>query len=155
MRFFLRGLHISFWLFAFWVALRVWELGFEISPLPAWLLPIFVFFVLFGIVYLLARRLFKHCFLDRQTVIQGVLMLVLGAFAWEVGLTLWMNRGAGFWTIFTWRFLVGMAVQVAAIVFSARRLKQKNQEEEKAKLDLQAILHPGLAERIKEQDQLS
>lgn len=150
MRFFLRGVHISFWLFVFWVAIRVWELGFEVSPLPAWTLPIFVFFVLFGITYLLGKRLFKHAFIDRRATVNGVILLVVGAFVWELGLTLWMNRWTGFLTIFTWRFLVGMGVQVLAIIYAARRLKQKTQENQ-AKLDLHAFTNPGLTERIKEQ----
>ncbi|MDQ5919707.1 MAG: hypothetical protein QG668_434, partial [Patescibacteria group bacterium] len=54
--FVLRSVFMSFWLFVAWVALRVWEVNFEVSPLPAILLPISVFIALFGVAYLLGRR---------------------------------------------------------------------------------------------------
>ncbi len=124
MLFLLRGIHISFWLFVFWVALRVWELNFEVSPLPAWTLPLFVFLVLLAISTLLSRRLQKRHPLDRKNVLKATALLILGTFFWELGLTLYLSGWSRLGDLFTWRFVVGLLVQALASFLAALWLRR-------------------------------
>lgn len=129
MMLFLRGLHLSFWLFASWVVLRVWEPNFEVSPLPDWTLTAFIFLVLALVSFLLGRRLFKRHILDRSFIARGTTYLILGAIIWEIGLTIYLSSWKGVGAMFTWRFLVGIAVQVAGILLGAWYLKRKEARE--------------------------
>lgn len=124
MIFTLRGIHISFWLFVFWVILRVWELNFEVSPLPAWTLPLFVFLVLFAVATLLSRRLQKRHPLDQKSVLKATVLLVLGTFFWELGLSLYLYGWSRLGEMFTWRFFVGLLVQVLASLAAAVWLRR-------------------------------
>lgn len=124
MLFTLRGIHISFWLFTFWVFLRFWEMRFEVSPLPAWTLPAFVLLVLFVVSILLSHRLQKRHPLDKKSVLWATALLVLGTFLWECGLTLYLGGWAGFTSMFTWRFLVGLVVQSLAGFVAAAWLRR-------------------------------
>ncbi len=124
MLFTLRGIHISFWLFVFWVFLRFWEMRFEVSPLPAWTLPAFVLLVLFGVSVLLSHRLQKRHPLDKKSVLWATVLLVLGTFAWESGLTLYLAGWSGFGNMFTWRFVAGLAIQAVAGFVAAAWLRR-------------------------------
>ena len=121
----LRAMHISFWLFAAWVLLRVWELNFEVSPLPAITLPIFVFCVLFGIAFGLGKRLQKRHALDRQHAIWSLVLLLGGAALWELGLTIYLSGWAAWASTFTARFLIGVGVQAIGIGFAAHVLRKQ------------------------------
>ncbi len=121
----LRAIHISFWLFAAWVLVRVWEMNFEVSPLPAITLPIFVFCVLFGIAFGLGRRLQKRHALDRRHAVWSVALLVGGAAVWEIGLTVYLSGWAAWASLFTVRFLIGAVVQTLGIGYAAYRLRKR------------------------------
>ena len=125
MMYFFRGLHLSFWLFVFWVVLRVFEPNFEVSPLPDWALTVFIFLVLFGLSYWLGKRLLKQRLIDRQTVLTSVVLMVVGAFFWEMGLTIYLSGWRAIQAMFVWRFVVGMIVQSVGILFAAKILKRQ------------------------------
>lgn len=124
MMFPLRALHLSFWLFFAWVILRVWEMNFEVSPLPAILLPIFVFCVLFALAFGVGYRLQRRHALDRLHLLWSCGLLVVGGFFWELGLTIYLSGWGAWASIFTLRFLVGVLVQATAILAAGYWLRQ-------------------------------
>lgn len=120
-----RAISLSFVLFCGWVALRVWEMNFEVSPLPAWILPVFVYFVLFFWVFWLATRLQKRHTLDRMHAWWAGILLVGGAFLWELGLTVYMGSWASVKAMFTGQFFIGMGIQLLAVVIAGYRLRRR------------------------------
>lgn len=129
MIFFLRGMHLSFWLFALWVVLRVWEPNFEVSPLPDWTLTVFIFLMLFVISTWLSKWLLKHHLLDQKHLIGAIALLVGGALVWELGLTLYLSGTKGMVAMFNWRFLVGMIVEIMGACVAALYLKKKETQQ--------------------------
>lgn len=125
----LRAIHISFWLFVAWVLVRVWEMNFEVSPLPAITLPIFVFCVLFGVAFGLGKRLQKRHALDRRHALWSIVLLVGGAAVWELGLTVYLSGWAAWASMFTVRFLIGVAVQTLGIGYAAHVLRKQAERE--------------------------
>lgn len=115
MSFIVRAVFMSFWLFVAWVALRVWEVNFEVSPLPAILLPISVFLMLFVIAYLLGRRTQKIASLEAAYRYWAMGLVVGGAVLWEGGLTLYLSGWEGLKTLGNGRFLLGVLVQLAGV----------------------------------------
>lgn len=115
MSFILRAVHMSFWLFVVWTLLRVWELNFEVSPLPAILLPITVFIGLFLWAFLLGRRLQKKHSLELAYRYWSIGLLVGGALLWEFGLTVYLSGWSAVPNMFTSRVLIGVPVQILAI----------------------------------------
>ncbi len=128
MIFFLRGISSSFWLFALWVALRVWEPNFEVSPLPDWTLTVFIFLVLFFISFWFSRRLIKRHLLDQRHILSAIALLVVGAFVWESGLTLYLSGWKGILAMLNWRFVVGIVVEgIGGCVATIYLKKQEKQ----------------------------
>ncbi len=123
MTFPLRATHWSVWLFLGWLLLRAWEYGFEVSPLPAWTLPAFVFCVLFVFSYAIGRVLQKHHPLDIVHRAWAMGLLVGGAFIWEWGLTIYSHGWSNMWGMFTWRLGVGMGIQLVAIFLAGTWLR--------------------------------
>lgn len=121
----LRAIHISFWLFVVWLALRVWEMNFEVSPLPALLLPFFVFCLLFGVSFGLGRRLQKRHALDRLHLIWSLILLVVGALIWELGLTIYLSGWSAWSSMFTARLGLGVLVQLLGIGFAGYHLRKR------------------------------
>lgn len=120
----LRALHISFWLFVAWLGLRVWEMNFEVSPLPAILLPIFVFFVLFSVSFGLGRRLQKRHILDRMHLLWSIVLLVVGALVWELGLTVYLSGWKAWSSMFTARLGIGVLVECLGIALAGYQLRK-------------------------------
>ncbi len=120
----LRALHLSFWLFLAWVVLRVWEMNFEVSPLPAILLPIFVFCVLFALTFGVGYRLQRRHALDQLHLLWSCGLLVVGGFIWELGLTIYLSGWSAWASIFTLRFFIGVLVQTAAILAAGYWLRR-------------------------------
>lgn len=125
MIFFLRGMHMSFWLFVFWVALRVWEPNFEVSPLPDWTLTAFIFLVLFLLAFWFGKRLLRNHLIDTKNTIKAMAFLIVGAFVWELGLTVYLGGWRAIPAIFVWRFVVGMGVELLAILAASHYLRNK------------------------------
>lgn len=121
----LRAMHISFWLFAAWLVLRVWEMNFEVSPLPAILLPIFVFCMLFGVSFGLGRRLQKRHALDRMHLVWSLILLVVGALMWELGLTIYLSGWSAWLSMFTTRLGIGVLVQLFGIALAGYQLRKR------------------------------
>lgn len=120
----LRAVHLGFWLFAGWLALRVWEMNFEVSPLPAWTLPAFVFLVLFLWSFFLGTRLQKKHALDRRHARWAVVLLVLVALLCEIGLTVYLGGWSNWTHTFTRQLWIGMVLQSSAILLAGYRLRR-------------------------------
>ena len=115
MMFPIRALHLSIWLFIGWLLLRVWEMNFEVSPLPAWTLPAFVYLVLCIWTALLAWRLQQKHPLDHRHGIWSVALLVGGALAGEIGLTIFLDGWSAWSAVFSAQLFIGILIQVVTI----------------------------------------
>lgn len=113
--FLVRAGYMSLWLFIGWVALRVWELNFEVSPLPAILLPITTFLALFVWAFFLGRRVQKNHPLELAYRYWAVGLLVGGALLWEFGFSLWMSGWSSLGSLVNARFFLGILVQAAGV----------------------------------------
>ncbi len=134
--FILRALFQSLWIFLLFLVIRVWELNFEVSPLPAWTLVAFVYLVFFFITFFFARRSLKKTELasHRAAWIAGI--FILGTTFWEIGLALILPGGD--WesvrSVFTGRYFLVLGLMVAAVFIARSRLahlreRAKDEEE--------------------------
>lgn len=133
--FILRALFQSLWIFLLFLVVRVWELNFEVSPLPAWTLVAFVYLVFFFITFFFARRSLKKTELASRRAAWIAGIFVLGTTFWEVGLALILPGGN--WesvkAVFTGRYVLGLLVMVAAVFIARSRLthlEERAKEEE-------------------------
>lgn len=126
--FFVRLFFVSLLRFVGLIGLLLWYQNFEVSPLPAWTLDVFLFVVQFGWTFFCARWVLRKLFPSR-----AMLYWLMGTFlVGQIFLELWLTRrltgntwGATIRGAAQWGALFQIALHIAAICLGYYFAKRK------------------------------